>query len=168
MVFVGPSGCGKTTALRMIAGLEEVTEGEIRIGDQIVNNLPAKKRRCRGSGCGRRRRAARRDSGCGRRRSPSTRSAGPPRCADSRRCTSPTCRCPVVIDLLVRAAGDAHAPAAALVLVDENDAVLLALVDRARGAGRDAGRVQAVLAQARQEHHEGVLELRRRSPSARP
>jgi multiple sugar transport system ATP-binding protein len=44
MVFVGPSGCGKTTALRMIAGLEEVTEGEIRIGDQIVNNLPAKKR----------------------------------------------------------------------------------------------------------------------------
>jgi multiple sugar transport system ATP-binding protein len=44
MVFVGPSGCGKTTALRMIAGLEEVTEGEIRIGDQIVNDLPAKKR----------------------------------------------------------------------------------------------------------------------------
>jgi multiple sugar transport system ATP-binding protein len=44
MVFVGPSGCGKTTALRMIAGLEEVTEGEIRIGDQVVNNLPAKKR----------------------------------------------------------------------------------------------------------------------------
>jgi multiple sugar transport system ATP-binding protein len=44
MVFVGPSGCGKTTALRMIAGLEEVTEGEIRIGDQIVNKLPAKKR----------------------------------------------------------------------------------------------------------------------------
>ena len=44
MVFVGPSGCGKTTALRMIAGLEEVTDGEIRIGDVIVNNLPAKKR----------------------------------------------------------------------------------------------------------------------------
>jgi multiple sugar transport system ATP-binding protein len=44
MVFVGPSGCGKTTALRMIAGLEEVTEGEIRIGDVIVNDLPAKKR----------------------------------------------------------------------------------------------------------------------------
>jgi len=44
MVFVGPSGCGKTTALRMIAGLEEVTEGEIRIGDEIVNDLPAKKR----------------------------------------------------------------------------------------------------------------------------
>jgi multiple sugar transport system ATP-binding protein len=42
--LLGPSGCGKTTALRMIAGLEEVTEGEIRIGDQIVNNLPAKKR----------------------------------------------------------------------------------------------------------------------------
>ena len=44
MVFVGPSGCGKTTALRMIAGLEEVTDGEIRIGDVIVNDLPAKKR----------------------------------------------------------------------------------------------------------------------------
>ncbi len=44
MVLVGPSGCGKTTALRMIAGLEEVTDGEIRIGDVIVNNLPAKKR----------------------------------------------------------------------------------------------------------------------------
>jgi multiple sugar transport system ATP-binding protein len=44
MVFVGPSGCGKTTALRMIAGLEEVTDGEIRIGEEIVNDLPAKKR----------------------------------------------------------------------------------------------------------------------------
>ena len=42
MVLVGPSGCGKTTALRMIAGLEEVTDGEIRIGDVIVNDLPAK------------------------------------------------------------------------------------------------------------------------------
>jgi multiple sugar transport system ATP-binding protein len=40
VVFVGPSGCGKTTALRMIAGLEEVTEGDIRIGDRVVNNLP--------------------------------------------------------------------------------------------------------------------------------
>jgi multiple sugar transport system ATP-binding protein len=40
VVFVGPSGCGKTTALRMIAGLEEVTEGEIRIGERVVNNLP--------------------------------------------------------------------------------------------------------------------------------
>jgi multiple sugar transport system ATP-binding protein len=44
MVFVGPSGCGKTTALRMIAGLEEVTDGEIRIGGEVVNDLPAKKR----------------------------------------------------------------------------------------------------------------------------
>ena len=34
VVFVGPSGCGKTTALRMVAGLEEVTDGELRIGDQ--------------------------------------------------------------------------------------------------------------------------------------
>src|SRR5690606_7262892 len=66
---------------------------------------------------------------------------------------------PVVIDLLVGAAGDAHAPAAALFLIDQDDAVILALVDRARRAGRNAGRVEAVLAQARQVHHEGVFEL---------
>jgi multiple sugar transport system ATP-binding protein len=40
MVFVGPSGCGKSTALRMLAGLEEITEGELRIDDQVVNDLP--------------------------------------------------------------------------------------------------------------------------------
>src|SRR5712671_6496596 len=40
MIFVGPSGCGKTTALRMVAGLEEITSGEIRIGDKVVNDLP--------------------------------------------------------------------------------------------------------------------------------
>jgi multiple sugar transport system ATP-binding protein len=40
MVLVGPSGCGKTTALRMVAGLEDVTEGAIRIGDQVVNEVP--------------------------------------------------------------------------------------------------------------------------------
>src|SRR2546429_6926836 len=39
MVLVGPSGCGKTTALRMLAGLEEISGGEIRIGDRIVNDL---------------------------------------------------------------------------------------------------------------------------------
>jgi multiple sugar transport system ATP-binding protein len=44
MVFVGPSGCGKTTALRMIAGLEAVTDGTIKIGDEVVNHLAAKKR----------------------------------------------------------------------------------------------------------------------------
>jgi multiple sugar transport system ATP-binding protein len=44
MVFVGPSGCGKTTALRMIAGLEEISDGEIRIGDQLVNRLPPRDR----------------------------------------------------------------------------------------------------------------------------
>ncbi|HVU79227.1 MAG TPA: sn-glycerol-3-phosphate ABC transporter ATP-binding protein UgpC [Gaiellaceae bacterium] len=44
MVFVGPSGCGKTTALRMIAGLEAVTEGQITIGDQVVTELPPKRR----------------------------------------------------------------------------------------------------------------------------
>jgi multiple sugar transport system ATP-binding protein len=40
VVFVGPSGCGKTTALRMIAGLEEISDGQIRIGERVVNNLP--------------------------------------------------------------------------------------------------------------------------------
>src|SRR5579862_3090655 len=44
MVLVGPSGCGKTTALRMLAGLEDVTEGEIRIGGRRVNNVPARDR----------------------------------------------------------------------------------------------------------------------------
>jgi multiple sugar transport system ATP-binding protein len=44
MVLVGPSGCGKTTALRMVAGLEDVTEGSIRIGDRVVNTVPAKDR----------------------------------------------------------------------------------------------------------------------------
>jgi multiple sugar transport system ATP-binding protein len=44
MVLVGPSGCGKTTALRMIAGLESVSEGEIRIGDNVVNDVPPKDR----------------------------------------------------------------------------------------------------------------------------
>ena len=44
MVVVGPSGCGKTTALRMLAGLEEISGGEIRIGDRVVNDLPPKDR----------------------------------------------------------------------------------------------------------------------------
>src|SRR3954451_22930545 len=44
MVFVGPSGCGKTTALRMVAGLEEVTEGTIRIGETVVNDVLPQKR----------------------------------------------------------------------------------------------------------------------------
>jgi multiple sugar transport system ATP-binding protein len=44
MVLVGPSGCGKSTALRMLAGLEEITEGEIRIGDAIVNEIPSRDR----------------------------------------------------------------------------------------------------------------------------
>jgi multiple sugar transport system ATP-binding protein len=44
MVLVGPSGCGKTTILRMIAGLEEVTAGEIWIGDRLVNDVPPKDR----------------------------------------------------------------------------------------------------------------------------
>lgn len=44
MVLVGPSGCGKTTVLRMIAGLEEITSGEIFIANKVVNNIPAKDR----------------------------------------------------------------------------------------------------------------------------
>jgi multiple sugar transport system ATP-binding protein len=44
MVLVGPSGCGKTTALRMIAGLEDITSGTVRIGERVVNTLPPKDR----------------------------------------------------------------------------------------------------------------------------
>ena len=44
MVLVGPSGCGKTTALRMVAGLEEISEGVIRIGERVVNHVPARDR----------------------------------------------------------------------------------------------------------------------------
>ena len=44
MVLVGPSGCGKTTALRMVAGLEEISEGVLRIGDRVVNRMPARDR----------------------------------------------------------------------------------------------------------------------------
>ncbi len=44
MVLVGPSGCGKSTALRMLAGLESISEGQIRIGDRVVNNIAAKDR----------------------------------------------------------------------------------------------------------------------------
>ena len=44
MVLVGTSGCGKTTALRMVAGLEEISEGTVRIGDRIVNDLTPRER----------------------------------------------------------------------------------------------------------------------------
>jgi multiple sugar transport system ATP-binding protein len=44
MVFVGPSGCGKTTSLRMVAGLEEITDGRLWIGDTVVNELDARRR----------------------------------------------------------------------------------------------------------------------------
>src|ERR671937_2870999 len=44
MVLVGPSGCGKTTALRMVAGLERITQGEVRIGDRVVNEVAPKER----------------------------------------------------------------------------------------------------------------------------
>jgi len=44
IVLVGPSGCGKTTALRMVAGLEDITEGEIRIGERVVNDVPPRDR----------------------------------------------------------------------------------------------------------------------------
>src|SRR3954463_12230805 len=44
LVLVGPSGCGKTTALRMVAGLEEISDGELFIGDRVVNELTPKER----------------------------------------------------------------------------------------------------------------------------
>ena len=44
VVFVGPSGCGKTSALRMIAGLEEITDGVVLVGGEVVNDLPPKAR----------------------------------------------------------------------------------------------------------------------------
>ncbi|GAB4505063.1 MAG: ABC transporter ATP-binding protein [Anaerolineales bacterium] len=44
LVLVGPSGCGKTTALRLLAGLEEITQGQIRIGDRVVNDVAPKDR----------------------------------------------------------------------------------------------------------------------------
>jgi len=44
VVFVGPSGCGKTSALRMIAGLEDITSGEVRVGGKVVNDLPPRAR----------------------------------------------------------------------------------------------------------------------------
>ncbi|NJM92741.1 MAG: ATP-binding cassette domain-containing protein, partial [Rhodospirillaceae bacterium] len=44
VVLVGPSGCGKSTLLRMIAGLEEISGGEIAIGDRVVNDVPPKQR----------------------------------------------------------------------------------------------------------------------------
>jgi len=44
VVLVGPSGCGKSTLLRMIAGLENITAGEIHIGNRMVNNMPPKER----------------------------------------------------------------------------------------------------------------------------
>src|SRR5437773_12317505 len=44
MVLVGPSGCGKTTALRMLAGLEDISEGVVRIGERVVNHVPSRDR----------------------------------------------------------------------------------------------------------------------------
>src|SRR5437870_370204 len=44
MVLVGPSGCGKTTALRMVAGLEDISSGVLKIGDRVVNYVPSRDR----------------------------------------------------------------------------------------------------------------------------
>src|SRR6516165_558690 len=66
---------------------------------------------------------------------------------------------PVVIDFLVWTSGDTHPPTTTLVLVDEDNAVLLTLVNRAGRAGSDAARIEAMLAKTRQIHHEGIFEL---------
>ncbi len=66
---------------------------------------------------------------------------------------------PVKVDLLVRAAGNTHSPAAAFVLIDQHNAVFFAFVDSAARARRHARRVEAVFAQARQIHHESVFKL---------
>lgn len=44
IIFVGPSGCGKSTTLRMVAGLEDISSGELRIGDRVVNDVEPKDR----------------------------------------------------------------------------------------------------------------------------
>src|SRR3954466_11992611 len=44
MILVGPSGCGKSTLLRMIVGLEDITSGELRIGDEVVNKIAPRSR----------------------------------------------------------------------------------------------------------------------------
>ena len=44
IIFVGPSGCGKSTTLRMIAGLEDISSGELKIGDRVVNDVEPKDR----------------------------------------------------------------------------------------------------------------------------
>src|SRR3954467_13443632 len=44
LILVGPSGCGKTTALRMVAGLEKISDGTISVGDEVINDIPPKDR----------------------------------------------------------------------------------------------------------------------------
>lgn len=66
----------------------------------------------------------------------------------------------VEVDLLVGASGDAHTPTAAGILVNQNNAIFLTLVHRARGAGRHTGGVQAVVADTRQVEHEGFFDAR--------
>ena len=53
LVLVGPSGCGKTTALRMVAGLEDISGGTLRIGERVVNDVSPKDRDIAGGSTGR-------------------------------------------------------------------------------------------------------------------
>ena len=71
---------------------------------------------------------------------------------------------PVVVGLLVGTTGDAIAPATTAILIDQHHAVFLALVVRARRTGADACRIEAVVTDARQIHHERILELQQRMP----
>src|SRR5450830_690101 len=101
-----------------------------------------------------RHRATRQDSGYDQRKSRNKPSADLLRSVGSRRCTSLLCQNSVVINLLVWATRNTHAPATTFVLIDKYDTVVFTFVYRARWARSNTGRIKAMLAQTRQIHHE--------------